>query len=151
MGTSRNERERPPQCLATEDWLKKTFPSEPVESRADGCYAFRGALYRDGFRILQLRHDRIHPAFPLLHDILPFRLHGVGMFEDVEWYVHAGDIVRITDGPWKGLFGTVLDRLDGGVIIGDLCDSSFTPKELKGFAEDTDRSPSRVSDELHSI
>lgn len=55
------------------------------------------------------------------------------------------------NGPWKGLFGTVLDRLDGGVIIGDLCDSSFTPKELKGFTEDTDPSPSRVSDELHSI
>ena len=115
--SSSERSKRPTPCFATKAWLKKMLPDEVIHSRTDGTYTFRRGVYRDGLRIIHVKCDRVRPAYPLLHDILPFLAHGVCSVEDVEWYVRTGDTVQITDGPCKGFIGTVLDRLDGGVIL----------------------------------
>ena len=58
--------------------------------------------------------------YPLVHEVLPFCEHKIGLLEDVEWYVRKGDIVFVTNGPWRNLVGSVLDRVDGGVVIGEV-------------------------------
>ncbi|KAL5484755.1 hypothetical protein ACEPAI_7397 [Sanghuangporus weigelae] len=112
--------ERPPQCLATMEWLKRMFPSESVQNRRDGTYKFRGGIYSDGFRILRLAREHIRRAFPVVHKILPFQEHGIGVLEDVEWYIREGDVVVVMNGPWSNLVGTVVERVAGGVVLSEV-------------------------------
>ena len=100
---------RPQPCLASLDWLKKTFPTEHISNKSDGSYCFRRGVYRKGYRILRISHHRVQRVFPVLHEIRHFQEHGFGFLEEVEWYVQRGDIVTVTAGPWKDVVAFVLD------------------------------------------